>query len=120
MLPPGTRPVPPDDEPSHRLTLARSNTDPTCEPLPIKDRGYRQPRRSGWYYLMLRRAKSLRKHVGMKALEQVVTELVEIPGDKDFRDRSRGSFTRCGWSLIGNHSRHRLAIKSQCLARCSW
>lgn len=31
-------------------------------------------------------AKVLRKHVGMKALEQVVTELVEIPGDKDFRD----------------------------------
>jgi hypothetical protein len=31
-------------------------------------------------------AKALRKHVGMKALEQVVTELVEIPGDKDFRD----------------------------------
>jgi len=30
-------------------------------------------------------AKVLRKHVGMKALEQVVTELVEIPGDKDFR-----------------------------------
>jgi len=30
-------------------------------------------------------AKALRKHVGMKALEQVVTELVEIPGDKDFR-----------------------------------
>jgi hypothetical protein len=33
-------------------------------------------------------AKALRKHVGMKALEQVVTELVEIPGDKDFRDDS--------------------------------
>ena len=31
-------------------------------------------------------AKVLRKHVGMKALEQVVTELIEIPGDKDFRD----------------------------------
>jgi L-rhamnose isomerase len=31
-------------------------------------------------------AKVLRKHVGMKELEQVVTELVEIPGDKDFRD----------------------------------
>ena len=31
-------------------------------------------------------AKALRKHVGMKELEQVVTELVEIPGDKDFRD----------------------------------
>jgi len=31
-------------------------------------------------------AKALRKHVDMKALEQVVTELVEIPGDKDFRD----------------------------------
>ena len=31
-------------------------------------------------------AKALRKHVGMKALEQVVSELVEIPGDKDFRD----------------------------------
>ena len=31
-------------------------------------------------------AKVLRKHVGMKALEQVVTELVEIPGDKDFRN----------------------------------
>jgi hypothetical protein len=30
-------------------------------------------------------AKVLRKHVGMKELEQVVTELVEIPGDKDFR-----------------------------------
>ena len=30
-------------------------------------------------------AKVLRKHVGMKALEQVVTELV-VPGDKDFRD----------------------------------
>jgi len=30
-------------------------------------------------------AKALSKHVGMKALEQVVTELVEIPGDKDFR-----------------------------------
>ena len=29
-------------------------------------------------------AKALRKHVGMKALEQVVTELVDIPGDKDF------------------------------------
>ena len=37
---------------------------------------------------MLPRAKSprpLRKHLGMKALEQVVTELV-VPGDKDFRD----------------------------------
>ena len=31
-------------------------------------------------------AKVLRKHVGMQALEQVVTELIEIPGDKDFRD----------------------------------
>ena len=31
-------------------------------------------------------AKVLRKHVGAQALEQVVTELVEIPGDKDFRD----------------------------------
>ena len=31
-------------------------------------------------------ANALRKHVGVKALEQVVTELVEIPGDKDFRD----------------------------------
>ena len=31
-------------------------------------------------------AKALRKYVGMKVLEQVVTELVEIPGDKDFRD----------------------------------
>ena len=31
-------------------------------------------------------AKALRKHVGAQALEQVVTELVEIPGDKDFRD----------------------------------
>jgi hypothetical protein len=31
-------------------------------------------------------AKVLRKHMGMKVLEQVVTELVEIPGDKDFRD----------------------------------
>ena len=31
-------------------------------------------------------AKVLRKHVGMKELEQVVTELVEIPGDKHFRD----------------------------------
>ena len=31
-------------------------------------------------------AKVLRKYVGMQALEQVVTELVEIPGDKDFRD----------------------------------
>ena len=31
-------------------------------------------------------AKALRKHLGMKALEQVVTELVEIPGDKNFRD----------------------------------
>ena len=29
---------------------------------------------------------ALRKHLGMKALEQVVTELVEIPGDKNFRD----------------------------------
>lgn len=31
-------------------------------------------------------AKVLRNHIGMKALEQVVTELVDIPGDKDFRD----------------------------------
>ena len=31
-------------------------------------------------------AKALRKHVGIKELEQVVTELVDIPGDKDFRD----------------------------------
>ena len=31
-------------------------------------------------------AKVLRKHVGIKELEQVVTELVDIPGDKDFRD----------------------------------
>ena len=31
-------------------------------------------------------AKVLRKHVDMQALEQVVTELVDIPGDKDFRD----------------------------------
>jgi L-rhamnose isomerase len=31
-------------------------------------------------------ARALRKHVGMKELEQVVTELVDIPGDKDFRD----------------------------------
>jgi L-rhamnose isomerase len=31
-------------------------------------------------------AKVLRKHVGVQALEQVVTELVEIPGDKNFRD----------------------------------
>ena len=30
-------------------------------------------------------AKALRNHVDMKVLEQVVTELVEIPGDKDFR-----------------------------------
>ena len=30
-------------------------------------------------------AKVLRKHVGVKELEQVVTELV-VPGDKDFRD----------------------------------
>jgi L-rhamnose isomerase len=31
-------------------------------------------------------AKVLRKHVGVKALQQIVAELVEIPGDKDFRD----------------------------------
>jgi hypothetical protein len=31
-------------------------------------------------------ARALRKHVGMKELEQVVTELVDIPGDKDVRD----------------------------------
>jgi hypothetical protein len=31
-------------------------------------------------------AKVLRKHVGIEALEQIVAELVEIRGDKDFRD----------------------------------
>jgi hypothetical protein len=31
-------------------------------------------------------AKVLRKHVGMRALEQIVEELLEIRGDKDFRD----------------------------------
>ena len=64
-------------------------------------------------------AKALRKHVGMKELEQVVTELAS-PATRISATALRGSFTRCGWSLIGNHSRRRLAIKSQCLARCSW
>jgi hypothetical protein len=31
-------------------------------------------------------AKVLRNHVEPKALEQIVAELVEIRGDKDFRD----------------------------------
>ena len=31
-------------------------------------------------------AKVLRKPVGMKALDQIVAELIEIRGDKDFRD----------------------------------
>ena len=31
-------------------------------------------------------ANILRKHVGTKTLEQIVNELLEIRGDKDFRD----------------------------------
>ena len=31
-------------------------------------------------------AKVLRKHVGMKALDQIVAELIEVRGDKDFRE----------------------------------
>ena len=31
-------------------------------------------------------AKVLRKHVGMKAIEQIAEELLEVRGDKDFRD----------------------------------
>ena len=31
-------------------------------------------------------AKLLRKHVGMKTIEQIVEELLEARGDKDFRD----------------------------------
>ena len=31
-------------------------------------------------------AKILRKHVGQDALEQIMTELIEVRGDKDFRD----------------------------------
>ena len=31
-------------------------------------------------------ANVLRKHVGTKTLEQIVNELLEIRGDKDFRD----------------------------------
>ena len=31
-------------------------------------------------------AEVLRKNVGSKALEQIVADLVEIRGDKDFRD----------------------------------
>ena len=31
-------------------------------------------------------AKLLRKHVGPEALQQIIAELVEIRGDKDFRD----------------------------------
>ena len=31
-------------------------------------------------------AKVLRKRVGMKAIEQIVEELLEARGDKDFRD----------------------------------
>ena len=43
-------------------------------------------------------AKVLRKHVGMKALEQVVTELV-VPGDKNFRD----SIERLVHALLSQH-----------------
>jgi hypothetical protein len=65
------------------------NSDPRREPPPLND----PPQPAAQEKLMALSdtaareiAKALRKHVGMKALEQVVTELVEIPGDKDFRD----------------------------------
>jgi hypothetical protein len=31
-------------------------------------------------------AKVLRKHVGMKAIEKIAEELLEVRGDKDFRE----------------------------------
>jgi hypothetical protein len=65
------------------------NSDPRREPPPLND----PPQPAAQEKLMALSdtaareiAKALRKHVDMKALEQVVTELVEIPGDKDFRD----------------------------------
>ena len=51
-------------------------------------------------------ANILRKHVGTKTLEQIVNELLEIRGDKDFRDTIERLVTRCG-CLIGDHQRIR-------------
>ena len=47
-------------------------------------------------------ANVLRKHIGTETLEQIVNELLETRGDKDFRDTIRDSCTRWGW-LIGDH-----------------
>lgn len=56
---------------------------------PVDDRSERKPRRSECLYRTLQRARSanvLRKHLETKAVEQIMNELLEIRGDKDFRD----------------------------------
>jgi len=56
---------------------------------PVDDRSERKPRRPECLYRTLQRARSrnvLRKYLETNTVEQIVSELLEIRGDKDFRD----------------------------------